>query len=122
MRVAIAETGQARLLRPKYRFSRGYTPVFPTHRDGLKSVVSSQLVTLKRWVYKATSRQSTGCPSLKKITSNFCVIGGYTIHQYLATIEVAVLSGKLTAREVSNHLAFFPISKGFMLKLELSGV
>jgi 15-cis-phytoene desaturase len=53
-------------------------------------------------VYKATSGTQACRPSQKTPIDNFYLTGDYTMQKYLASMEGAVLSGKVTAQTIAE--------------------
>jgi 15-cis-phytoene desaturase len=62
------------------------------------------VVKTPRSVYKATPGRQQYRPSQQTPISNFYLTGDYTMQRYLASMEGAVLSGKLTAQAISQAL------------------
>jgi 15-cis-phytoene desaturase len=58
-------------------------------------------VKTPRSVYKAIPGRQQYRPSQKTPIANFYLTGDYTMQRYLASMEGAVLSGKLTAQAIS---------------------
>jgi len=78
--------------------------LFPKHFTGEQpaNLLKSHVVKTPRSVYKATAGRQAHRPSQKTPIHNFYLTGDYTMQQYLASMEGAVLSGKLTAQEISQ--------------------
>ena len=78
--------------------------LFPKHFTGDRpaNLLKSHVVKTPRSVYKATAGRQAHRPSQKTPINNFYLTGDYTMQQYLASMEGAVLSGKLTAQEISQ--------------------
>lgn len=78
--------------------------LFPMHftGDDQAQLLKSHVVKTPRSVYKATPGRQQHRPSQKTPIKNFFLSGDYTMQMYLASMEGAVLSGKLTAKEVSQ--------------------
>ena len=78
--------------------------LFPKHFTGDQpaNLLKSHVVKTPRSVYKATAGRQAHRPSQKTPINNFYLTGDYTMQQYLASMEGAVLSGKLTAQEISQ--------------------
>ena len=78
--------------------------LFPQHftGDNPAKLLKSHVVKTPRSVYKATAGRQANRPSQKTPINNFYLTGDYTMQQYLASMEGAVLSGKLTAQEISQ--------------------
>lgn len=71
--------------------------------DGSKAKIrKSKIVKTARSVYE--SRAGTGAmrPTQKTHIPNFILAGDFTVQKYLASMEGAILSGKLAAKEVVN--------------------
>jgi 15-cis-phytoene desaturase len=60
------------------------------------------VVKTPRSVYKATPGRQQYRPSQKTPIANFYLTGDYTMQRYLASMEGAVLSGKLTAQAIAS--------------------
>jgi 15-cis-phytoene desaturase len=58
------------------------------------------VVKTPRSVYKATPGRQQYRPSQETPIANFYLTGDYTMQRYLASMEGAVLSGKLTAQAI----------------------
>jgi 15-cis-phytoene desaturase len=80
--------------------------LFPDHFGGDKpaTLLKSHVVKTPRSVYKATPGRQQYRPSQTTPISNFYLSGDYTMQRYLASMEGAVLSGKLTAQAISEAL------------------
>jgi 15-cis-phytoene desaturase len=78
--------------------------LFPQHfgGDNPAKLLKSHVVKTPRSVYKATSGRQQYRPSQKTPIPNFFLTGDYTMQRYLASMEGAVLSGKLTARAIED--------------------
>lgn len=81
--------------------------LFPQHftGDNPAKLLKHHVVKTPRSVYKATAGRQAHRPSQKTPISNFFLTGDYTMQKYLASMEGAVLSGKLTAQEIANSQA-----------------
>ena len=81
--------------------------LFPQHftGDNPAKLLKHHVVKTPRSVYKATAGRQAHRPSQKTPLSNFFLTGDYTMQKYLASMEGAVLSGKLTAQEIANSQA-----------------
>ena len=80
--------------------------LFPDHfsGDNPAQLRKYHVVKTPRSVYKATPGRQQYRPSQESPISNFYLTGDYTMQRYLASMEGAVLSGKLTAQAiVKNH-------------------
>ncbi len=80
--------------------------LFPMHLigDNQAKLIKYKVVKTPLSVYKAVPGCQSFRPSQKTPISNFFLTGDYTMQRYLASMEGAVLSGKLCAGEVhKNH-------------------
>ncbi len=84
--------------------------LFPAHFTGESpaKLLKYHVVKTPRSVYKATPGRQDCRPSQVTPIGNFFLTGDYTMQRYLASMEGAVLSGKLTAQAIakaaSTHL------------------
>ncbi|OUL30281.1 15-cis-phytoene desaturase [Nostoc sp. 106C] len=80
--------------------------LFPDHfgGDNPAKLLKYHVVKTPRSVYKATPGRQQHRPSQKTPIANFYLTGDYTMQRYLASMEGAVLSGKLTAQAISEAL------------------
>lgn len=80
--------------------------LFPQHfgSDNPTKILKYHVVKTPRSVYKATPGRQEYRPSQQTPISNFYLTGDYTMQRYLASMEGAVLSGKLTAQAISQAL------------------
>jgi 15-cis-phytoene desaturase len=78
--------------------------LFPQHfgSDNPAKLLKYHVVKTPRSVYKATSGRQQYRPSQKTPIPNFFLTGDYTMQRYLASMEGAVLSGKLTAQAIED--------------------
>jgi len=78
--------------------------LFPNHFGGEKRarLLKYHVVKTPRSVYKATAGRQAHRPSQVTPIANFYLTGDYTMQRYLASMEGAVLSGKLTAQAISS--------------------
>ncbi len=78
--------------------------LFPNHfgGDNPAKLLKSHVVKTPRSVYKATPGRQQYRPSQETPIANFYLTGDYTMQRYLASMEGAVLSGKLTAQAINN--------------------
>ncbi|MDE5086178.1 MAG: FAD-dependent oxidoreductase, partial [Trichodesmium sp. St16_bin2-tuft] len=78
--------------------------LFPTHFTGEypAKLLKYHVVKTPRSVYKATPGRQDCRPSQVTPIANFFLTGDYTMQRYLASMEGAVLSGKLTAQAISK--------------------
>lgn len=66
------------------------------------NLLKSKVVQTPRSVYKTTKGLQSSRPTQKTPISNFFLAGDYTLQMYLASMEGAVLSGKLAAKEITD--------------------
>ncbi|MGF1535021.1 MAG: 15-cis-phytoene desaturase [Elainellaceae cyanobacterium] len=78
--------------------------LFPAHfgTDDPATLLKYKVVKTPRSVYKATPGRQQNRPSQVTPIPNFFLTGDYTMQRYLASMEGAVLSGKLTAQAISR--------------------
>ncbi len=78
--------------------------LFPQHFTGedTAKLLKYHVVKTPRSVYKAIPGRQEYRPSQETPISNFYLTGDYTMQRYLASMEGAVLSGKLTARAITK--------------------
>lgn len=76
--------------------------LFPQHFTGTNTarLLKYHVVKTPRSVYKATPGRQKYRPSQTTPIANFFLAGDYTMQRYLASMEGAVLSGKLTAQAI----------------------
>jgi 15-cis-phytoene desaturase len=76
--------------------------LFPQHfgGDNPTKMLKYHVVKTPRSVYKATPGRQQYRPSQETPITNFYLTGDYTMQRYLASMEGAVLSGKLTAQAI----------------------
>ena len=79
--------------------------LFPDHFGGTEpaKLLKSRIVKTPRSVYKAIPGRQQYRPSQISPIPNFYLTGDYTMQRYLASMEGAVLSGKLTAQAISER-------------------
>ena len=77
--------------------------LFPDQIPHPAQLLKSHVVKTPRSVYKATPGRQACRPSQKTSIPNFYLTGDYTMQRYLASMEGAVLSGKLTAQAINQH-------------------
>ncbi|NEO77911.1 15-cis-phytoene desaturase [Moorena sp. SIO4G3] len=79
--------------------------LFPKHfgSDNSAQLVKYHVVKTPRSVYKATPGRQNHRPSQETPITNFFLSGDYTMQRYLASMEGAVLSGKLTSQAINNN-------------------
>ena len=78
--------------------------LFPDHfgTENPAKLLKSHVVKTPRSVYKATPGRQDHRPSQETPIANFYLTGDYTMQRYLASMEGAVLSGKLTAQAIAR--------------------
>lgn len=78
--------------------------LFPDHfgQENAAKLLKYHVVKTPRSVYKATPGRQQYRPSQTTPITNFYLTGDYTMQRYLASMEGAVLSGKLTAQAISQ--------------------
>lgn len=78
--------------------------LFPNHfgNENPAKLLKSHVVKTPRSVYKATPGRQEHRPSQETPITNFYLTGDYTMQRYLASMEGAVLSGKLTAQAIAR--------------------
>lgn len=86
--------------------------LFPDHFTGENpaKLLKYHVVKTPRSVYRAVPGCQDYRPSQVSPISNFFLTGDYTMQRYLASMEGAVLSGKLTARAISESSLATPPS------------
>ena len=80
--------------------------LFPIHFSGEDQAKLRKYKVIKtpQSVYKAVPGCQDLRPDQKTPISNFFLTGDYTMQKYLASMEGAVLSGKLCAEKIQSHL------------------
>ena len=78
--------------------------LFPNHFDteNPAKLLKYHVIKTPRSVYKATPGRQQYRPSQVTPIANFYLSGDYTMQRYLASMEGAVLSGKLTAQAIAR--------------------
>ncbi|MEG3906696.1 15-cis-phytoene desaturase [Microcoleus sp. w2-18bC1] len=76
--------------------------LFPDQIPEPAKLLKYHVVKTPRSVYKATPGRQQCRPTQTTPISNFYLTGDYTMQRYLASMEGAVLSGKLTAQAIST--------------------
>jgi len=78
--------------------------LFPVHfgAENPAKLLKYHVVKTPRSVYKATPGRQEFRPGQKTPINNFYLTGDYTMQRYLASMEGAVLSGKLTSQVISE--------------------
>ncbi len=86
--------------------------LFPDHFTGNAParLLKYHVVKTPRSVYKATPGRQDCRPSQVTPIANFFLTGDYTMQRYLASMEGAVLSGKLTAQAIAKAASTHPES------------
>ena len=84
--------------------------LFPTHfmGDDKTKLRKYKVVKTPRSVYKAVPGCQEFRPSQKSPIKNFFLAGDYTMQKYLASMEGAVLSGKLCAESINKEYSKTP--------------
>ena len=79
--------------------------LFPTHfmGKGKTQLRKYKVVKTPRSVYKAVPGCQEFRPSQRSPIDNFFLAGDYTMQKYLASMEGAVLSGKLCAESINQE-------------------
>jgi 15-cis-phytoene desaturase len=79
--------------------------LFPEHfcGDQPASLLKYHVVKTPRSVYKATPGRQECRPTQVTPIANFYLTGDFTMQRYLASMEGAVLSGKLTAQAINSQ-------------------
>ena len=77
--------------------------LFPDQIPQPAKLLKSHVVKTPRSVYKATPGRQACRPEQATSIPNFYLTGDYTMQRYLASMEGAVLSGKLTAQAINQH-------------------
>lgn len=87
--------------------------LFPQHFTGQNQakLLKSKVVKTPRSVYKAVPGCQACRPSQVTPIENFYLTGDYTMQRYLASMEGAVLSGKLTAQAIGQNTRPIPNSQ-----------
>ncbi|MBD1851030.1 15-cis-phytoene desaturase [Leptolyngbya sp. FACHB-711] len=79
--------------------------LFPDHfgTEDSARLLKSRVVKTPRSVYKSTPGRQEYRPDQATPIANFFLSGSYTMQRYLASMEGAVLSGKLTAQAIVDR-------------------
>jgi 15-cis-phytoene desaturase len=77
--------------------------LFPDEIPHPAKLLKSHVVKTPRSVYKATPGRQACRPNQVTSIPNFYLTGDYTMQRYLASMEGAVLSGKLTAQAINQR-------------------
>lgn len=87
--------------------------LFPDQIPEPARLLKSKVVKTPRSVYKATPGRQQHRPAQVTPIANFYLTGDYTMQRYLASMEGAVLSGKLTAQAIATaHPQSNPLTPG----------
>nr|AUE44533.1 phytoene desaturase [Heterosiphonia pulchra] len=82
--------------------------LFPQHIGPLAAepakLLKYHVVQTPKSVYKTTKGLQPSRPTQKTPINNFFLAGDFTLQRYLASMEGAVLSGKLAATEIANSV------------------
>ncbi|MGL6140558.1 MAG: 15-cis-phytoene desaturase [Planktothrix sp.] len=78
--------------------------LFPEEIPHKAKLLKFHVVKTPRSVYKATPGRQAHRPSQRTPIPNFYLSGDYTMQRYLASMEGAVLSGKLTAQAIQEDI------------------
>jgi 15-cis-phytoene desaturase len=76
--------------------------LFPQYIPSPAKLLKSKVVKTPRSVYMATPGRQAHRPNQRTPIQNFYLTGDYTMQRYLASMEGAVLSGKLTAQAIAQ--------------------
>jgi 15-cis-phytoene desaturase len=76
--------------------------LFPQYIPAPAKLLKSKVVKTPRSVYMATPGRQAHRPTQRTPIQNFYLTGDYTMQRYLASMEGAVLSGKLTAQAIAQ--------------------
>ncbi|ASC72923.1 15-cis-phytoene desaturase [Halomicronema hongdechloris C2206] len=76
--------------------------LFPDQIPQPAKLLKAKVVKTPRSVYKATAGRQSHRPTQRTPIDNFYLTGDYTMQRYLASMEGAVLSGKLTAQAIAR--------------------
>lgn len=79
--------------------------LFPDQIPQPAKLLKSKVVKTPRSVYKAIPGCQAHRPTQSTPIANFYLAGDYTLQRYLASMEGAVLSGKLAAQVIAKDLA-----------------
>ena len=82
--------------------------LFPDEIPHRANLLKSHVVKTPRSVYKATPGRQACRPDQVTSIPNFYLTGDYTMQRYLASMEGAVLSGKLTAQAINQRQNLSP--------------
>lgn len=93
--------------------------LFPDQIPHPAKLLKSKVVKTPRSVYTATPGAQAARPSQITPISNFYLTGDYTMQRYLASMEGAVLSGKLTAQAIASAHSESDPAVGGQTPLEL---
>ncbi len=77
--------------------------------DGSKAkLLKYKIVRTPQSVYKAIPGRNKYRPTQKTPIPNFFLAGSFTMQHYLASMEGAILSGKLAAEQVAEYTSVMP--------------
>ncbi|AFY70950.1 phytoene desaturase [Thalassoporum mexicanum PCC 7367] len=79
--------------------------IFPEQIPHKAKLIKSKVVKTPRSVYKATPGCQSHRPAQETPIANFFLTGDFTMQRYLASMEGAVLSGKLTAQTIDRQIS-----------------
>lgn len=95
--------------------------LFPQHVGPLAAhpanLLKYKVVKTPRSVYRTTKGLQSSRPTQKTPIPNFFLAGDFTLQMYLASMEGAVLSGKLAATEISKAVETVVLAKGDISKV-----
>jgi 15-cis-phytoene desaturase len=86
--------------------------IFPDQIPHKAKLIKSKVVKTPRSVYKATPGRQAHRPDQATPIANFFLTGDFTMQRYLASMEGAVLSGKLTAQTIDRQATQLPSGSG----------
>lgn len=94
--------------------------LFPKHfgGDNPAKLLKYKVIKTPRSVYKATPGRQNYRPDQKTPIAKFYLAGSYTMQEYLGSMEGAVLSGKLTAKAISQNASAESITAAASVKSE----
>jgi len=95
--------------------------LFPEQIPQPAKLLKFKVVKTPRSVYKATPGRQQCRPSQETPIANFYLTGDYTMQRYLASMEGAVLSGKLTAQAIASaHSESDPSDPGQTMQMPIT--
>jgi 15-cis-phytoene desaturase len=94
--------------------------LFPQHFLGENpaKLLKYKVIKTPRSVYKATPGRQNYRPDQKTPIANLYLAGSYTMQEYLGSMEGAVLSGKLTAKAISQNTSEESLTAAASVKSE----